>query len=128
MHKLPVLLKAGVQVENKATNVITEKLLSALGLAKRAGKLSIGAELTLEKIRAGACVMAFAAGDISNNSDKKLRDAANYRNVRYIRLDTDKKTLAVRLGKEGYAVACGLCDESFANLINKILSEEIHNS
>ena len=100
---------------------VTNKLLSALGLAKRAGKLSVGAEIVLEGVRGGKVLLAILCSDVSEGSEKKLKDALTFRRIPYIKLECDKATLASRLGKTGVAVACGICDDSFVRLIYKTI-------
>ncbi len=101
-----------------------EKILGALGLARRAGKLETGGEVCEEKIRSGGTVLAVLACDVSENSEKKLHAAMRAKEVPYIVLPTDKKQLGARLGKSSFCVACAICDEGFAKIVYKALGKE----
>lgn len=110
----------------------SEKLIGALGLARKAGKLIIGGELCEEYIRTGKAELAFLCSDMSENSQKKLHSALRTGNVPYIILPLTKSELAVRFGKKSFAVACVLTDKSFARIVYKALgiseSQDLHDS
>ena len=98
-----------------------DKICGAMGLARRAGKLSIGSELCIESIRAGKAKLVFLCSDMSDNSSKKLHDAMRSKSVPYIVLPLGKVELAKRIGKSSFAVACALTDKGFANIVYKAL-------
>ncbi len=109
-----------------------EKILGALGLARKAGKLVVGGELCEEYIRAGKAVLALLCSDMSENSSKKLCAALRAKEVPYIILPLTKSELAVRFGKRSFAVACALTDKGFARIIYGALGitdgEDLHDS
>lgn len=100
---------------------VEEKLLGAMGLAKRAGKLITGAELCEETIRAGKSQIAFLCSDMSENSYKKLHAALRNSDSSYINLSSTKEELARRFGKKSYVVACVITDKGFAEIVYKAL-------
>ena len=51
-----------------------KRLLSYLGLAKRAGKVASGEFQTEEAIRKGKAELVLVAGDASDNTKKKFRN------------------------------------------------------
>ncbi len=108
-----------------------EKLIGALGLARKAGKLIIGGELCEEYIRGGKAEIAFLCNDMSENSDKKLHAALRAKDIPYIILPLTKTELAVRFGKKSFAVACVLTDKGFARIVYKALgiseSQDLHD-
>ncbi len=98
-----------------------DKLLGALGLARRAGKLEVGGQLCEEAIRAGRVKLVFLCSDMSENSRKKLHAAMLAREVPYIALPLTKDELAAKLGKKSFAVAAALTDEGFVKIVYKAL-------
>lgn len=110
----------------------SERIVGALGLARKAGKLIIGGELCEEHIRARKAELAFLCSDMSENSLKKLHAALRAGNVPYIILPLTKSELAVRFGKKSFAVACVLTDKGFARIVYKALgiseSQDLHDS
>ena len=102
-------------------SAVQEKILGAMGLAKRAGKLVTGAEMCEEKIRNGEAVLTLLCSDMSENSAKKLHAALRNSDSPYINLDTGKEELAKRFGKKAFVVSCVITDKGFAKIIYKAL-------
>ena len=107
--------------ENIDVTASTEKILGALGLAKRAGKLITGAEMCEETIRSGGAVLTVLCSDMSDNSKKKLHAALRNSGSPYINLDVTKLELAKRFGKKAFVVSCVITDKGFAKIIYKAL-------
>lgn len=57
------------------------KIEGLLGLACRAGQITLGAEMALREIRAGRAGLALLDADASEGTQKKIRDACAYRQV-----------------------------------------------
>lgn len=56
-----------------------EKILNLLGLAKRAGKVSMGQDLVLREISRGSRnILVFLASDAGDNIKKKINDKTKY--------------------------------------------------
>ena len=51
------------------------RALSALGLARRAGKLNWGFDTAVEAMRSGACGVVILAADLSDKTKKNVRCA-----------------------------------------------------
>jgi len=107
--------------ENTDVASAGERILGAMGLAKRAGKLVIGAQMCEETIRAGKAVLTLLCSDMSENSQKKLHAALKIKNSPYIVLPSTKEELAKRFGKKAYVVSCVITDMSFIRIICKAL-------
>lgn len=58
-----------------------EKVSQLLGLARRAGKLSIGASDSLPAISGKRAYLVFLASDAGDNTSKKVRDKCAFYNV-----------------------------------------------
>ncbi len=114
-----------IMYENLANNIdiapIQEKIFGAMGLAKRAGKLTTGAEMCEETIRAGKSQIAFLCSNMSENSQKKIHAALKNADSPYIVLNATKEELAKKFGKKAYVTVCALTDKSFANIVYKAL-------
>lgn len=100
---------------------VEEKILGAMGLARRAGKLVVGAEMCEEAIRDGRAVISFLSSNMSENSEKKLMAALRASNSPYITLKSTKEELADRFGKKSFAVALAITDTGFAKIVYKAL-------
>lgn len=114
--------------ESRDMSLLERKIVGAIGLARRAGKLVVGAEMCEEAIKAGKTVLCVMANDISENSGEKLHKCLKYRDVPYIKLNMGKEELARKLGKSAFVVACAITGEGFASIIYKALETDENNS
>lgn len=94
-----------------------DKVLMLLGLAKRAGKVTAGGEMTLKDGRAGKLFCVVVAGDVSEGSTKKIRNMCEYYEIPLFTYG-EKKTLGKALGRD-YCAAAGIQDPGFAKEIEK---------
>lgn len=99
-----------------------DKLLSMLGLARRAGKLQAGYDLSVETIRAGKAVLAMAASDISEKTYKNLVFEAQRKGVPALRLQAAMEELSVACGVKAGVVT--LTDSGFAKAITGMMEKE----
>ena len=95
-----------------------DKVLSALGLAMRAGKLSLGTEMVQDSVRNGKSHLLVCAGDISDGSRKKLTNTCSYYNVELIE-HSEMSSLASALGKKKPISSVSVNDLNFKILIKK---------
>ena len=117
---------------------IKKRILSALGLAARAGALVCGTDMicdTLRKIPESnrnnsnnkntaknrkKVLLVIEASDTSDNTNKKLTDKCSYYRTEHIKTDNiDAATLAHAVGKSGGIAAVALTDENFVKLLKK---------
>ncbi|WP_159459825.1 L7Ae/L30e/S12e/Gadd45 family ribosomal protein [Scatolibacter rhodanostii] len=99
----------------------TDKILSMMGLCRRAGKLAGGFDLVCEKIREGKAYLTLAAEDISEKTFKNLNYEAQKYSVPAIRIEADMTTMGKACGiKAGVAV---VTDEGFAKALLKLIRE-----
>ena len=105
---------------------MADKLLSLLGLAKRAGKLEPGFDAAVAAVRSGKASLLVAARDISEKTVKNLRYEGDRAGV---------PTLRIQAGMEEVGQACGVragvlavTDEGFSkavqNLENAVTDEK----
>ena len=94
-----------------------DKVLSLLGLAKKAGKLKSGEFQVEEEIKRGRAKTVLVANDASDNTKKKYSDMCAYRQVP-ICFYSDKDNIGRCLGYDERAAAV-ITDEGFASGIMK---------
>ena len=105
-----------------------DRLLSFLGLCRRAKKLVIGAETTVESVESGKSQLVLYASDFSRGSLKKVLHAAERCGVEAMMLPRNKEELS----KEELSIALGRLsgvlsveDRGFADkLRDRIKSEQ----
>ncbi len=90
----------------------SDRVLSMLGLAKRAGATQIGAFMAERAIRDGVCELLILATDAAKNNQKKFRNSAKFYNIPLIEYST-KDELSHMLGRENVVVV-GIDDKNFA--------------
>lgn len=117
---------------------IKKRILSALGLAARAGALVCGTDMICDALRKTPesnsnnsnnkntaknrkkVLLVIEASDTSDNTHKKLTDKCSYYKTEHIKTDNiDAATLAHAVGKSGGIAAVALTDENFVKLLKK---------
>ena len=92
-----------------------DRLLSFLGICKRAGRLVSGAQTVTKTVIEGKATLALYASDVSENSLKQVLHAAEEHGVPVRELPYPKEELSFALGKH-----CGIIcitDKGFADKI-----------
>ena len=101
---------------------MNKKVLSLLGFAAKAGKLSYGFEATVASIKASKAYLVLVAEDISPKSLKEVAFFASTKTIKNFTLKgIDIKALSVAVGRK-----CGIIsvnDSGFANACEKALIE-----
>lgn len=102
---------------------MNDRLLSLLGLCRRAGRLVIGADPVKEAIDTDKAFLVICASDISQNTEKKIRKATEAKgNVQYCIVNRSKDELSFSLGKTCAVLA--VIDEGFAGKLCELISAE----
>ncbi len=97
-----------------------EKIISLLGLAQKAGKISSG-ELSVEKtVKSGKAKLLIIAADCSDATKKSYNDMAAYYDVELYETFS-KEQLGQCIGKE-YRAALAITDIGFTNAVKKLLN------
>ena len=94
-----------------------DKVLSLMGLARKAGKLKSGEYCVENEIKKGKAILVIVAKDASENTKKKYSDMCAYRQVP-ICFYSDKDNIGRCLGYDERAAAV-ITDEGFASGIMK---------
>ena len=98
-----------------------DRFLGMLGLAKRAGRVVIGAPLifTAMRTKRPPCLV-LAAADASAGAQKKLRTKCSFYRTPLLISTYDKATLAHAIGSPGELAAVGISDAGLANQLLKL--------
>ena len=99
-----------------------DKLLSFLGLCRRAGKMTIGNAAVAEEINNGESCLVLLASDISPRTEKEICEKAVQGNVKIIKLLQEKQQISSALGK--LAAVISINDTGFAEKIVKLTGNE----
>jgi ribosomal protein L7Ae-like RNA K-turn-binding protein len=102
---------------------MNDPFLAALGICKRAGKLSFGFETVKCAMQIGQAQVVFSANDLSPKTAKELVFICENLEVEHIKTSYDMKTLGSAIGKMTGIVA--VTDEGFKrSLKQKLLAQE----
>ncbi|KIR01518.1 ribosomal protein L7Ae family protein [Lachnospiraceae bacterium TWA4] len=96
-----------------------DKVLSLLGLSKKAGKIESGNFCVEKAVKAGKAYLVLIANDASANTKKDIENMCSYYEVPW-KFYGDKDSLGTAIGNE-YRVCVALTDEGFAKAIEKLL-------
>lgn len=99
-----------------------DKLLGMLGLAKRAGKVSVGTKGATDCIRSEKAKIALLASDAAANADKRITDACTTHGIPLYKLTGHTKEMLGRALGQSEAVALALTDANFAKAITKLIT------
>lgn len=100
------------------------KLMTMLGFAKKSGKLSSGEGITLENIKKNKALVVVLASDASDNTAKRIKDKAKYRDILVTEM-LSRKEIGQATGV-GERVVVSITDQDFANSIKTILGGSMH--
>lgn len=98
--------------------MLNKDVLSLLGLASRARKISTG-DILLKDIRSHKVNLVIIASDASDNTKKKYKDKCSYYGVDYF-IDGCVDDLSQAIGKIN-RVAIGITDKGFSDKIKSKL-------
>ncbi len=95
------------------------KELSLLGLAKKAGRLSVGNDAVLEALRSGRARLIILAGDAAENTVRRFQNRCG--DVPIEALPYSREQLGAAIGYKSCAAAA-ICDVGFAEAFFKARS------
>ncbi|EAE9679696.1 YlxQ family RNA-binding protein [Listeria monocytogenes] len=96
-----------------------KKALSLLGLANRARKITTGEELVLKAVRNGKAKMVLISEDISEKTEKIIRNKCEYYNVVVKKAGT-REMIGGAIGKDTRAIVA-ILDKGFAVKLAELL-------
>jgi len=93
-----------------------EKIAGALGLCRRAGKITVGVFLVKEQLHRGSAALVLLASDAAENAEKKIAPLAKNKQVPLRRIPLSKEELGKCVGKNK-GVVCVAIGQEFLNLV-----------
>lgn len=97
-----------------------QRFLNLLGIAMRAGKLISGEETTLNSVRSNKVNLVIVASDVSQNTEKKMRDKCGSYETPII-VAFNKMELSHAIGKSRAII--GVCDAGFSRKLSDLMKE-----
>ena len=94
------------------------RALSALGLARRAGKLNWGFDTAVEAMRSGACGVVILAAD---KTKKNVRFEAEKYHVSVLEPAFTMEEISAAIGKKAGVLA--VCDRGFAEKLKQLIAD-----
>lgn len=102
---------------------MNDRILSFLGICRRAGKLVIGADPSVESIQKRRAKLIIFASDFSQRSAAPVLAAADEYNIKTLTINRSKDELSFAIGK-----LCGVLsieDEGFADKLIVLIENEL---
>ena len=99
-----------------------DKVLSLLGLMRKAGAIQIGEDHSTDAIHAGKARLLLLSTDVGENARRRAERAMEGRRVIAVPLAYSRDELAAALGVSGCAMAA-VTDLGFANALMKELTQ-----
>ena len=101
---------------------MNDRVLSFLGLCRRAKKLVIGAEICEQSIREGKSLLILHASDASQNSLKRVKRAAEECGITVLDSGRSKDELSAALGR--LCAVLSVEDRGFADKLAAMIASE----
>ena len=99
-----------------------DKVLSMLGLSRKAGKVDSGEFAVENAVKSHKAFLVIIAEDASANTEKKFADMCSFRHIEAVRY-ADKDRLGAAIGCGPRAVV-SIRDSGFAASIRKLIGED----
>lgn len=96
------------------------KVLSLLGMARAAGKLTVGFDAVVTLARDGKAALVLLANDLSEKSEKELRFLTKACPPAIRRLDVGKEEIGGAIGVKKPIGILAVSDVGFADAITKL--------
>ncbi len=97
---------------------MTNKILSMIGLAVRAGKVKFGAFSTLASCDEGKAKLVIMPADLGASNRRSIEAKCKNTNVKFITV-ADKELLSHAVGRKD-VTSVAICDDNFASAILKL--------
>ncbi len=103
------------------------KVISLIGIAKKAGKIISGTEQVIEKVRAkekNGIKLLLCSADASGNTIKRILNASSFYGIPCYTLWIDKAELARIIGRQSLTSVVGITDEGFSKAMMERLDTQ----
>ena len=101
---------------------MNERLLSLLGLARRAGKLSMGFDASAEAMRRGEAALLLLSDDLSERTNKSIRSVAEQYNISVVCCGCGMDAMGHAAGRKKTGIIT-VCDNGFAEKMKALCAE-----
>jgi len=101
---------------------MNDRLLSFMGICRRAGKLVIGNDPVKESIETDKALLVIIASDISQNTLKKIKPVIEQSGVPCFEVSRTKDEISLSLGKACAILA--VTDKGFADKFSELIEAE----
>lgn len=95
-----------------------KQLLFSIGLARKAGKLISGTDFVCDAVRQKKIFLVICAGDVSDNTKKKISDCCTYHGAKLYVTNVSKETLGHAIGKS-FTACVGITEKNLSELISR---------
>ncbi len=100
---------------------MNDKLLSLLGIARRAGRLSLGFDVAAEAMRSGKSSLLLLADDLSERTMRNITETARQTDTQTIVLNISMEQLGGSVGKAVGIISVN--DAGFAKKMKTLCTE-----
>ena len=97
------------------------KVLSMMGLCRRAGQMVIGADLVTKKLPSKKIRLVIYAENSSPNTEKRILDKCKFYNVPVLKAELSSEEIGRAVGKEGLVCVLGIEDQGFSSELTNLL-------
>ena len=118
--------KHSCRVKRKMDDITKNKLLGFLGIARKARAVVCGTEGVTQAVREGKCELVLCAGDISQNTHKRLQNTCSYYEVPCIFTEISMDEFSRAVGKMSAVSAIAVTDPGFARKTETYFSASDH--
>ena len=101
---------------------MNDKILSLLGLCRRAGKMTIGNDAVIDMVTNKKSKLVIMAEDLSKNTAKGELSTCHQSNVTALTIKRDKDQLSHAVGK--FCAVISVNDDGFANKLKMLIADE----
>ena len=99
-----------------------KKYLSMLGIARRAGKLSMGHDMALKAVKEKKAKLIVLASDISPRLIEEFKRACGYDGIKILQIEETINEIHSALGYKAGVIAVN--DENFSARIKELINQE----
>ena len=102
---------------------MNDNLLNFLGIARRAGKIKLGADPVIDSIKSKKAKLIVFSSDISDKTRKNIKFTADTYAVECITVNRTKEEINFALGK--YSAVISVEDSGFSNKIKDMIMKQM---
>ncbi len=104
-------------------DITTSRLVSLIGMARRAGFLTFGSDATITAVQKNKTSIALIASNASERTKKQLSDKCISHSVKLVRLPLTCDELAAAAGKLPPLAVVSVTDAGLAGAIGELFAE-----